>query len=102
MPSPVLGPGRPRSFSPRPARTRVTRWEDDEGFTLEGGNSFQERRIVTYLEEDEKMVRRGPWVDSEVQDSGPLMSPGFWERMREDAYASGYKPPAEPRRYLPG
>jgi len=99
MPSPVLGYHEPPARSRRPSRTRVTRWDYSE---------FSEEPLaiadhtVTISDTEIKAIERGPWANSEVQDTGPMISPEDWSRLRGAANAGGYKPSSHPRGYYPG
>jgi len=99
MPSPMLG-GPPASCLSR----KKTRWEEsglDEGPFLSSPG-----RTITYAatltDQEDREAERGPWARMPVQDSGPLVRPEQWDRLREAAEAGGYKQGSCPAGLRPG
>jgi hypothetical protein len=95
-----------QSFSFVSASPRAECWDRQE-FCFE---EFGDRRVferedgitVIVSEEDVRMAERGPWANDALQYSGSPVRAEEWGQLREAAYASGYKPQSEPRRYYPG
>lgn len=81
---PIVDEGTPR----RSRRAQPTAWDYIESEEL--APVIEETRHVTYNDAEIRNVLRGPWINSEVQDSGPIISPDTWDRIRSSAYASGY------------
>lgn len=99
MPSPVHGSCQTPASSLRPVRRRTARWDYSE--FLEEPMVFTDH-TVTYSDAEERTLERGPWANSAVQYSGPVVSPDDWALMRAEASNDGSSPPFFPRGLNPG
>ena len=104
MPSPMRGPPRPP-----PSRARATQqrrfhdlFEYGEFQEVSEGVTATRGRPLPASDAEIRASERGPWRDSEVQDSGPPIQPADWDLLRRSARSSGYNPASHPSGLHPG
>jgi hypothetical protein len=76
-------------------------WMDRQVVEVEQTVQF-DWHSITLEHQEERDAEAGPWVGGPMQYEGRPVSPTDWDRVRQTAFANGYRPSTSNRRFLPG